>query len=224
MASSSSESETIQSRWQAIHAECPDAVNLLAVSKGHPAMAVRELAALGQVDFGESRVQEALPKQQDLEDLSSLRWHFIGRLQANKVRAVVRAFPVIHSIDSQGLAERTSRIAVEENRIPEVFFQVKLREDPAKGGWEPDALREVWPQLQLLPGLKPIGLMTMAPLGLGPEDRQRLFHDCRILADELALPDCSMGMSGDWKQAAKAGATWVRVGSGLFGPRPERLV
>ncbi|ABI45157.1 YggS family pyridoxal phosphate-dependent enzyme [Synechococcus sp. CC9311] len=224
MASSSSESETIQSRWQAIHAECPDSVNLLAVSKGHPAMAVRELAALGQVDFGESRVQEALPKQQDLEDLSSLRWHFIGRLQANKVRAVVRAFPVIHSIDSQGLAERTSRIAVEENRIPEVFFQVKLREDPAKGGWEPDALREVWPQLQSLPGLKPIGLMTMAPLGLGLEDRQSLFHDCRTLADELALSECSMGMSGDWKQAAKAGATWVRVGSGLFGPRPERLV
>jgi hypothetical protein len=224
MASSSSESETIQSRWQAILAECPDAVHLLAVSKGHPTMAVRELASLGQVDFGESRVQEALPKQKDLDDLSGLRWHFIGRLQANKVRAVVRAFPVIHSIDSQGLAERTSRIAVEENKNPEVFFQVKLRDDPAKGGWEPDALREVWPQLHSLPGLKPIGLMTMAPLGLGIEDRQRLFHDCRTLADELALPECSMGMSGDWKQAAEAGATWVRVGSGLFGPRPERLV
>ncbi len=224
MASSSSDSGTVQSRWQAIQAECPDATHLLAVSKGHPADAVRELAALGQVDFGESRVQEALPKQQDLEDLRSLRWHFIGRLQANKVRAVVRSFPVIHSIDSQGLAERTSRIALEEHQTPEVFFQVKLRDDPAKGGWEPDALREVWPQLQLLPGLKPIGLMTMAPLGLDTEDRQRLFHDCRILADELALPDCSMGMSGDWKQAAKAGATWVRVGSGLFGPRPERLV
>ena len=124
MASSSPESETIQSRWQAIHTECPDAVHLLAVSKGHPAIAVRELAALGQVDFGESRVQEALPKQQDLDDLSGLRWHFIGRLQANKVRAVVRAFSVIHSIDSQGLAERTSRIAVEENQNPEVFFQV----------------------------------------------------------------------------------------------------
>ena len=224
MASSSPESETIQSRWQAIHTECPDAVHLLAVSKGHPSIAVRELAALGQVDFGESRVQEALPKQQDLDDLSGLRWHFIGRLQANKVRAVVRAFSVIHSIDSQGLAERTSRIAVEENQNPEVFFQVKLRDDPAKGGWEPDALREVWPQLQSLPGLKPIGLMTMAPLGLGPKERQSLFHDCRTLADELSLPDCSMGMSGDWKQAAEAGATWVRVGSGLFGPRPEHLV
>ena len=224
MVSSSSESETVQSRWQAIQTECPDATHLLAVSKGHPADAVRELAALGQVDFGESRVQEALPKQQVLEDLRGLRWHFIGRLQANKVRAVVRAFPVIHSIDYQALAERTSRIALEEHQNPEVFFQVKLRDDPAKGGWEPDALREVWPQLQLLPGLKPIGLMTMAPLGLGAEDRQNLFHDCRTLADELSLPDCSMGMSGDWKQAAKAGATWVRVGSGLFGPRPERLV
>ncbi len=224
MASSSTESQTLQARWQAIHADFPAAVHLLAVSKGHPAMAVRELAELGQVDFGESRVQEALPKQQDLADLSGLRWHFIGRLQANKVRAVVRAFPVIHSIDSQALAERTSRIALEENKSPEVFFQVKLRDDPAKGGWEPDGLREVWPELESLPGLKPIGLMTMAPLGLGPEERQSLFHECRTLADELALPECSMGMSGDWKQAAKAGATWVRVGSGLFGPRPERLV
>ena len=224
MASSSTESEAIQARWQAIQADCPVAVHLLAVSKGHPAMAVRELAALGQVDFGESRLQEALPKQQDLADLSGLRWHFIGRLQANKVRAVVRAFPVIHSIDSQALAERTSRIALEENKSPEVFFQVKLRDDPAKGGWEPDGLREVWTELQSLPGLKPIGLMTMAPLGLGPEERQSLFHECRTLADELALTECSMGMSGDWKQAAKAGATWVRVGSGLFGPRPERLV
>ena len=132
MVSSSSESETVQSRWRAIQAECPDAVHLLAVSKGHPAAAVRELAALGQVDFGESRVQEALPKQEDLEDLSSLRWHFIGRLQANKVRAVVRAFSVIHSIDSEGLAERTSRIALEENQRPEVLFQVKLREDRPK--------------------------------------------------------------------------------------------
>ena len=224
MVSSSAELETIQSRWKAIQAECPDSVRLLAVSKGHPAAAVRELAGLGQVDFGESRVQEALPKQEDLEDLSSLRWHFIGRLQANKVRAVVRAFSVIHSIDSEGLAERTSRIALEENQRPEVLFQVKLREDPSKGGWDPDVLRQVWPKLQALPGLKPIGLMTMAPLGLGPEDRQSLFHDCRTLADELALPDCSMGMSGDWKQAARAGATWVRVGSGLFGPRPARLV
>ena len=224
MVSSSSESQTVQSRWQAIQTECPDATHLLAVSKGHPADAVRELAALGQVDFGESRVQEALPKQQVLEDLRGLRWHFIGRLQANKVRAVVRAFLVIQSIDSQALAERTSRIALEEHQNPEVFFQVKLRDDPAKGGWEPDALRAVWPQLQLLPGLKPIGLMTMAPLGLVAEDRQNLFHDCRTLADELSLPDCSMGISGDWKQAAKAGATWVRVGSGLFGPRPERLV
>ena len=133
MASSSSESETIQSRWQAIHAECPDAVHLLAVSKGHPALAVRELAALGQVDFGESRVQEALPKQQDLNDLSGLRWHFIGRLQANKVRAVVRAFPVIHSIDSQGLAERTSRIAAGGKPKPGGVFSGQTSRRPGEG-------------------------------------------------------------------------------------------
>ncbi len=224
MVSSSFESDTIEARWRRIHQECPDLVNVLAVSKGHSAMAVRELADIGQIDFGESRVQEALPKQQELSDISQLRWHFIGRLQSNKVRAVVRAFPVIHSIDSQELAERTSRIALEEDQIPEVFFQVKLRDDSAKGGLDPFALREIWPRLQSLPGLKPIGLMTMAPLGMEAADRQNLFHDCRTLADELGLPDCSMGMSGDWQLAARAGATWVRLGSGLFGPRPERSI
>ena len=224
MASRPSKGEMVRDRWAKIHADCPESVNLLAVSKGHPASAVRELAALGQLDFGESRVQEALPKLEQLADLRALRWHFIGRLQANKVRSVIRAFTVIHSIDSQGLAERISRIALEETRIPEVFFQVKLRDDPAKGGWEPDALRELWPQMKDLRGIKPIGLMTMAPLDLQPVDRQVLFEECRAFANELALPDCSMGMSGDWKQAAQAGATWVRVGSGLFGSRPERPV
>ena len=89
------------------------------MSKGHPASSVRCVAELGQCDFGESRVQEALPKQEELIDLN-LRWHFIGRLQSNKVRPVVKAFDVIHSVDSLALAERVSRIAMEEGRQPEV--------------------------------------------------------------------------------------------------------
>ncbi len=210
----------IQSRWQQLQQRLPAGVNLLAVSKMQPASAVRELAACGQRDFGESRVQEALPKQEALADLSDLRWHFIGRLQANKVRSVVKAFSWIHSIDSLALAERSSRIALEEGRRPSVLFQVKLRPDPSKGGWDPQSLREAWPELSQLPGLNVSGLMTMAPLGLDLRERQTLFRDCRNLVDELDLPQCSMGMSGDWPEAAAAGATWVRVGSALFGVRP----
>ena len=211
----------LQSRWEQLRSGLPNDVNLLAVSKRQPASAVRELAGCGQCDFGESRVQDALPKQQELSDVAGLRWHFIGRLQANKVRPVVKAFDWIHSIDSLSLAERVSRIALEENRCPAVLFQVKLRPDPDKTGWDPSALKQAWPGLCQLQGLNSCGLMTMAPLGLSEAERRGLFQDCRQLADAMDLPQCAMGMSGDWPEAAAAGATWVRVGSALFGPRPE---
>ena len=210
---------SIQSRWQQLSSMLPSEVNLLAVSKGHPADAIRDLVACGQLDFGESRVQEALPKQEALRDLPQIRWHFIGRLQANKVRAVVKAFSWIHSIDSLALAQRTSRIALEEQQQPTALLQVKLRDDPAKGGWEIDALKDAWPELQMLEGLQISGLMTMAPMGVAAEDRAELFRECRDLADALGLQHCSMGMSGDWREASAAGATWVRLGSVLFGPR-----
>ena len=126
---------TLSVRWRDLVDSLPVGVHLLAVSKGHPAALIRQLAELGQQDFGESRLQEALPKLEALADLKVLRWHFIGRLQANKVRAVVRSFAVIHSVDSQPLAERISRIAAEENCCPEVLLQVKLRDDPTKGGF-----------------------------------------------------------------------------------------
>ena len=210
---------SIQSRWQQLSSMLPSEVNLLAVSKGHPADAIRDLVACGQLDFGESRVQEALPKQEALRDLPQIRWHFIGRLQANKVRAVVKAFSWIHSIDSLALAQRTSRIALEEQQRPTALLQVKLRDDPAKGGWEIDALKDAWPELQMLEGLQISGLMTMAPMGVAAEDRAELFRECRDLADALGLQHCSMGMSGDWREASAAGATWVRLGSVLFGPR-----
>ena len=179
---------------------------------------MRRVAELGQSDFGESRVQEALPKQKELIDLK-LRWHFIGRLQSNKVRPVVKAFDVIHSVDSLSLAERVSRIAVEEGRQPEVLLQVKLRPDPSKGGLSADELSAIWSDLQALPGLRISGLMTMAPLDMAADQRVGLFADCRALADRLKLAECSMGMSTDWKEAAEAGSTWLRIGSALFGSR-----
>ena len=216
--SSESLTDSLAARWQALHVGRSPSARLLAVSKGHPAAAVRGVAELGQCDFGESRVQEALPKQQELMDLK-LRWHFIGRLQSNKVRPVVKAFDVIHSVDSLALAERVSRIAVEEARQREVLLQVKLRPDPSKGGLSADELGAIWSDLQALPGLRISGLMTMAPLDMDLQQRKALFSECRALADRLALTECSMGMSTDWQEAADAGSTWLRIGSALFGPR-----
>jgi pyridoxal phosphate enzyme (YggS family) len=198
----------------------PGHTRLLAVSKGQPAAAIRAAVAAGQRSFGESRLQEALAKQADLADLEPLDWHFIGRLQANKVRGVLRAFATIHALDSLPLAERMARIAAEEGCSPAVFCQVKLRPDPAKTGFTPEELRQSWAALRQLPSLRLQGLMTIAPLGLSAHERRALFADCAALAADLGVTELSMGMSGDWPEAADAGSTWVRIGSGLFGPRP----
>ncbi len=212
--------ESAAARLAAIRAQLPPTAKLLAVSKGQPAAAIRELVALGQTSFGESRLQEATRKQAELADLGPLDWHFIGHLQANKVRPVLKQFAWLHSVDSLALAQRVARIAVEEALKPRVFLQVKLRPDPTKGGFEPEELRRVWPELQVLDGLQLVGLMTMAPLGLQLPERQSLFADCAELARQLQLEHLSMGMSGDWLEAAAAGSTWVRIGSALFGPKP----
>jgi pyridoxal phosphate enzyme (YggS family) len=208
-------------RLASLRRELPAGTRLLAVSKGQPAALVRQAVAAGQRSFGESRLQEAVAKQAELSDLEPLDWHFIGRLQANKARGVIRHFGTIHSLDSLVLARRLARIAAEEGRAPAVLFQVKLRPDPAKTGFAPAELRQCWPELAALAPLRPVGLMTIAPLGLDASQRLALFQECAALAMELGLAELSMGMSGDWRQAAAAGSTWVRIGTALFGARPQ---
>ena len=211
---------SLEQQFGALGEALPAGSRLLAVSKGHPAASVRQLVALGQRSFGESRLQEAIAKQAELADLGALDWHFIGRLQANKARAVLRQFGTIHSVDSLELAGRLARIAAEEGLAPAVFLQVKLRPDPNKTGLTAAELRQLWPQLQGLAPLRIVGLMTMAPQGLSRAETQALFGECAALGRELGLPELSMGMSGDWPEAAAAGSTWLRIGSGLFGPKP----
>ncbi|MFN9685863.1 MAG: YggS family pyridoxal phosphate-dependent enzyme [Cyanobacteriota bacterium] len=211
---------TLADRFEAVRGNLPPTCRLLAVSKGQPAAAIREAVALGQRSFAESRLQEALAKQLDLVDLAPLDWHFIGRLQANKVRGVLRHFGTIHSLDSLPLAERLQRIAVEEGVSPVVFLQVKLLPDPGKTGFDPATLRELWPSLVEMEPLHLQGLMTIAPQGLALEERLALFQRCADLARELGLSELSMGMSGDWREALKAGSTWVRLGTELFGEWP----
>ncbi len=203
-------------RLQNIQNNLLPSVNLLAVSKGQSASCIRSLAELGQLDFGESRLQEALPKMSLLKDYKNIKWHFIGRLQSNKVRAVIKSFDFIHSVDSLVLGERISRIAHEEKKCPKIFLQIKLREDARKVGFSSEELQRAWPEIVQLKSIEVIGLMTIAPLKLALTDRKILFKECRELKDNLGLAHCSMGMSHDWKEAVEAGATWIRIGSLLF--------
>jgi pyridoxal phosphate enzyme (YggS family) len=212
--------DPMASRLEQIRRALPASTHLLAVSKGQPASAIRQAVSLGQRSFGESRLQEAIAKQSELTDLEPLDWHFIGRLQANKARGVLRHFGTLHSVDSMDLAQRLQRIAAEENLTPRVFLQVKLRPDPAKTGFEPTDLCAAWPRLRAMAPLRVVGLMTIAPVGLEARERSVLFRECAALAAELALSELSMGMSGDWPEAVAAGSTWVRLGTALFGARP----
>ena len=214
-----SSNDPLGERLESLQRQLPATTHLLAVSKGQPSLRMRAAVALGLRSFGESRQQEASLKQQELADLEPLDWHFIGRLQANKSRAVLRQFGTIHSLDSWSLAERLQRIAAEEGLSPAVFLQVKLRPDPGKTGFGPQELRQLGPRLGQLEPLRPMGLMTIAPLGLPPPERLAIFHDCAALATELGLKELSMGMSNDWREAVAAGSTWLRLGSALFGTR-----
>lgn len=206
-------------RLESLRRQLPPTTHLLAVSKGQPSRRMRAAVALGLRSFGESRQQEASLKQQELVDLEPLDWHFIGRLQANKARAVLRQFGTLHSLDSWALAERLQRIAAEEGLSPTVFLQVKLRPDPGKTGFGPQELRQLGPRLAQLEPLRPMGLMTIAPQGLTTPERLALFQECAALATELGLKELSMGMSNDWREAVAAGSTWLRLGSALFGAR-----
>jgi len=208
--------DSLVQRYGQLRRELPASVQLLAVSKGQPADAVRLLYELGQRSFGESRLQEAQEKQTLLADLVDIDWHFIGRLQTNKVRPVLARFSCLHSVDSLELAKRISRIALEEGHSPKLYAQVQLRLDPNKGGFQLEQLRQQWLQLQELPGVAWVGVMLIPPQDLGTDELAQIFKQGASLAAELQLPGSSMGMSNDWPLAVAAGSTLVRLGSGLF--------
>lgn len=202
----------------------PSEVALVAVSKTHPPEAVAGLARAGQDVFGESYVQEALPKMEALAG-EGLIWHFIGRLQKNKVKFAVGRFGLIHSLDSLGLArilhEKTSQLGL----IQPVLLQVSLAGEEQKAGCPPEDALDLARAVAGLPGLSLRGLMAMPPWNEDPEAGRSLFARARMLRTELsdalgmALPHLSMGMSHDLEQAVEEGATLVRVGTDLFGAR-----
>ena len=207
------------SNYLQIKKKLPLNVNLLAVSKGFSIKEIKIINNLGQNDFGESRFQEAIEKKILLDDLKNIKWHFIGRVQTNKIRKIVQNFEYIHSVDSYEKLLKISKVSFEEKRNPIVMLQVKLSDDPNKGGFNPKVLLEKWDQIKEFKSIKIKGLMTINPKGLSSIENIKLFKKCRHLADSLKLQDCSMGMSGDWEEAVKAGSTWLRLGSTIFGNR-----
>ena len=197
----------------------PSNVNILAVSKGFKSQEIKIIQNLGQNDFGESKFQEAFEKQLILKDCNQINWHFIGRIQTNKIRKIVQNFKYIHSVDSFEKLQKISNISCQEMKNPLIMLQVKLSDDPTKGGFNPELLISQWRKIKELKNIRLTGLMTINPKGLSSKENYDLFKKCRSLADSLQLPDCSMGMSGDWEEAIDAGSTWLRLGSLIFGDR-----
>ena len=207
------------SNYLKIKSTIPSNVNILAVSKGFKSQEIKTIQDIGQNDFGESKFQEAFEKQLILKDLKQIKWHFIGRIQSNKIRKIVQNFKYIHSVDSFEKLQKISSISYEDKKNPFIMLQVKLSDDPSKGGFKPELLISKWREIQELKNITLKGLMTINPRGLSSKENSELFKKCRCLADSLQLPDCSMGMSGDWEEAIDAGSTWLRLGSLIFGVR-----
>ena len=208
-------------------------VALVAVTKRIPLTRVADACRAGQFVLGENRIQDALPRQVELRSLLTAegadpeapRWHFIGALQKNKARKAVGAFELIHGVDSLDLALRLDRIAAEQGLNQPILLQVNVTGEESKHGLTPEEARAAAAELAGADGVEFQGLMTMARAGAADAELHRTFAGLRGLAEALraesglALPHLSMGMSGDFEIAAAEGATLVRIGSAIFGPR-----
>jgi len=199
----------------------PDHVLLIAVSKTVDAERIRLAIAAGVAALGENRVQEAREKIEALG--RPVPWHLIGSLQTNKAKEAARLFDWIHSVDRLELARELSRRAHGAERTLDVLLQVNLGDEPQKGGVAPAEVKVLQEAMAGLPGLRVRGLMAIPPATESPEQTRPYFRRLRELRDELALEHLSMGMSADFEVAIEEGATMVRVGTAIFGPRAPRV-
>lgn len=204
----------------------PAGVRLLAVSKKKPASAVREAAKCGQLAFGENYVQEGLEKIEALSDLPDLEWHYIGPIQSNKTRVIAEHFDWVHSVDRLKVAQRLSEQRPEELPPLNLCLQVNIDDAPTKSGVAPDATLELAQAVAALPRVRLRGLMAIPDPSNDPEVQRQRFRELASLLAELrrgvdngGLDTLSMGMSGDLEAAIAEGATIVRLGTALFGPR-----
>jgi PLP dependent protein len=198
-------------------------VRLLAVSKWQSADAIRQLASLGQKEFGESYLQEALNKQAALTDLS-LDWHFIGHVQSNKTRSIAEHFQWVHAVDRIKTAQRLSEQRPDGAPPLNVCIQVKWVDEPGKGGAWPNEIPSLAAEIAALPRLKLRGLMCLPPPSDDFAEQRRYFDQTTALLSQLnqtgmGLDTLSMGTSGDLAAAIASGATLVRIGTAIFGER-----
>jgi len=198
----------------------PDAVRLIAISKGQPAAKIRAAHAAGQRAFGENYAQELKAKAVELADLDGLRWHFVGHLQSNKAKLVAPLAELVHTVDSDTLGRELVKRA--SGLRLRALIEVNLGEEPQKGGVAPGAVLDLARSLVAIPGFELVGLMSVPPAG---ETARPAFVRLRELRDSVAtalgqpLPELSMGMSSDFEDAIAEGATLVRVGTAIFGER-----
>ena len=194
-----------------------DEITLVAVTKKFPALVIREAYEHGLRTFGENYVQEFERKRPDLEGLDDAEFHLIGHLQSNKTRVAGELFHTIETIDSDKLARRLDQL----NRPIEVMIEVKLSPEESKEGAVPETLAPLIAAIRVCPNLRLTGLMTMPPWSDDPEVTRPYFRELAALAREHGLPKLSMGMSHDLEAAIEEGATHIRVGTALFGPRKK---
>lgn len=217
--------DTVKSRIRAaeISAGRPEgSVGLIAVSKTQPATAIREVYALGQRDFGENYLQEALAKQEELTDLDDIVWHFIGPIQSNKTRLIAEHFDWVHTVDRLKTAERLNQQRPIDRPLLNICIQVNVSSESTKSGASVSELSGLVTCLGSLPMLRLRGLMAIpAPLDDLDQDPGRPFRLLREASQTQpsALDTLSMGMSDDLEWAIQEGASWVRIGTALFGPR-----
>lgn len=198
-------------------------IQLVVVSKNHPASLVADLVQLGQRAFGENRDQEASKKAQELRNSGlDIQWHFVGQLQSNKVKSVLEYASVIHSIDRPSLVSELSKQLSKQNKQIDGFIELNLTDDPARGGVAPQELLTLAEQVLSVEQINLLGVMAVAGLGKDPAQE---FERAVILSQQLQTlaPEAtklSMGMSEDYEEAIRLGATHIRVGSAITGPRP----
>mgnify|MGYP001791769282 FL=1 len=220
-------SSSLIERIRSIQDSLPESVKLIAVSKKVGPAAIREAYAAGIRDFGESRIQEAQSKIEQLQDLPGITWHFIGHLQSNKAKKALSYFQWLHSVDSLKLAQRLNLLAQELGVVPKICLQVKILPDPNKSGWTIQQILDDLTELNLCKNLQIEGLMTIPPLGLDSSEVIYVFNRTRELIAEIdernlsniKMKQLSMGMSQDYQLAIQSGATMIRLGTILFGER-----
>ncbi len=194
-----------------------DEVTLIAVSKTKPNEMVMEAYEAGIRNFGENHVQELVGKMDTLPD--DIRWHMIGHLQTNKVKYIVGRVYMIHSVDTIKLAREISKEALKKDVTVKITVEVNIAGEASKFGGTLSEGEELVKEISALPGIEVTGLMCVAPYTEDAEENRVYFRNLKTLADKLGLKELSMGMSGDYEVAIEEGATFVRVGSSIFGAR-----